>query len=289
MKTVEERGRTLDQVLNPGLYEPFLGVADRAAFDRVWQQKPDCILANMAHAAYCKKTEIRTTMKKVGLNFENFYQSDFDGNGVKRGREAFLVSWDDTAVLSFRGTEGGDKLQFRVSEKMKIFAKYLNIELPEAVDILFMPTDLIDDLNAASYTYREGGKSSEVHAGFFKATNELWPKIQVDLKRLKENGVKEFFVTGHSLGAAMAVVAAMMGEFNQVVTFGEPSVGNDLGNTLEKSCKHTRYVNGDDPVTKIVPEFLFETHGDLEPIKDKSGADWRFDHSIINYAAVLAL
>ena len=97
----------------------------------------------------------------------------------------------------------------------------------------------------------------------------------------------QLFVTGHSLGAAMAVIAGMIYSFNKIVTFGEPSVGNNLERTIEPSCPHIRYVNGDDPVTKIVPESLFKHHGKLKKIMDIEGTDFRFDHSIINYAIIL--
>ncbi|MDQ7017452.1 MAG: lipase family protein [Gammaproteobacteria bacterium] len=291
MKAVENRGRTLDGVVNPGKYEPFMGMVDRAAFDVAWEKNPDWILANMAHAAYCSEENIIKTMEKLGLNFECFYQSEFGGDGIKRGREAFLVSWDDKVILSFRGTEGADRFSFNANKMFSFFVKTFDIKLPKSVDVPFIPTDIFDDVNFSPVVYQDHGGAqgkSSVHGGFLKATKELWPKIKMDLQRLRNSGGKEFFVTGHSLGAAMAVVAAMMGDFNRVVTFGEPSVGNDLDNTINKHCQHIRYVNGDDPVTKIVPKFIFQPHGDKVEITEVSGADWRFDHSIINYAAILA-
>jgi hypothetical protein len=84
----------------------------------------------------------------------------------------------------------------------------------------------------------------------------------------------------------MALIAAMMYPFKEVVTFGEPSVGNDIDKTLD-NCTHIRFVNGDDPVTKIVPEVVYKHHGEPINIQDSSGADIKFDHSIINYAEIL--
>ena len=85
----------------------------------------------------------------------------------------------------------------------------------------------------------------------------------------------------------MAVVAAAFYPFRQVVTFGEPAVGNHLDRTIASGCTHIRYVNGHDPVTKIVPDWLYHHHGELRSISDIDGPDFRYDHSIINYAAIL--
>ena len=79
---------------------------------------------------------------------------------------------------------------------------------------------------------------------------------------------------------------AMMHPFKEVVTFGEPSVGNNIGKTLG-NCAHIRFVNGDDPVTKIIPEVVYEHHSEPIKIQDTSGPDIKFDHSIINYAEIL--
>ena len=49
--------------------------------------------------------------------------------------------------------------------------------------------------------------------------------IESYLKKLPNH---KLYVTGHSLGAAMAVVAGMSNKFDKVVTFGEPRVGGVL-------------------------------------------------------------
>ena len=63
------------------------------------------------------------------------------------------------------------------------------------------------------------------------------------------------------------------------MTFGELSVGNNLVNSIVSGCQHIRYVNGNDPVTKIVPNFVFKHYGILKEIVDVDSADMRFDHS----------
>jgi hypothetical protein len=77
------------------------------------------------------------------------------------------------------------------------------------------------------------------------------------------------FVTGHSLGAALSVLATfrLKGEANvtadAVYTFGLPRVGGtSFGDTYEPifGPRTFRLVNGDDPVPSIPPSFLGYLH-----------------------------
>ncbi len=287
MSEIENRGRTLDAVVNPKNYAPFSNIPDQRAFDTAWKNNPDWILANMAHAAYFDQEDLKKIFLNFGATEIKFYESGPDENGVTRGRQAFMAIWDDKAILSFRGTEAGDSLNVKINEKMRLFSSYLGIDLPPDINILFLPTDLIDDLDFVSHVYKEESGESQVHGGFFKATKELWPWISNDLEKLNLPDPSQIFATGHSLGGAMAVIAGMIHSFKRIVTFGEPRVGNNLENTIEPSCEHIRYVNGNDPVTKIVPELLYTHHGTPIKIHDIDGDDFRFDHSIINYAIIL--
>ena len=63
-----------------------------------------------------KKNILKKLFEKFGANIK-FYQSESDKHGITRGREAFLAIWDDKAILSFRGTEGDDKLEIKLREK----------------------------------------------------------------------------------------------------------------------------------------------------------------------------
>ncbi len=278
MKEIENRGRTLDAVVNPKNYPPFSKIPDKEVFETAWKSNPDWIFANMAHAAYCEYNDMKELFKKFGATATKFYESKPDSNNVIRGREAILVVWDDKAILSFRGTEADDKIEIKVDDELISIAKKFHINLPEKIKTIFR-TDILDDAKFAKVIY----EGSEVHGGFFDATKELWPDIKKDLDSLS---ISELFVTGHSLGAAMAVIAAMMHPFKEVVTFGEPSVGNNINKNLG-GCKHIRFVNGDDPVTKAIPEIVYEHHSDPINIQDISGSDIRFDHSIISYAEIL--
>lgn len=285
MKNIVDRGRTLDAVVNPKNYHPFSKIPDKETFEIAWKSNPDWVFANMAHAAYLDQEYLQKLFSSFGAKIK-FYKSKADENGIIMGREAFLATWDDKAILSFRGTEASEKVKIIINEKfIKIAKKHFNFDLVTEVETLF-PADILDDAAFVKGTYIEAGGKSDVHGGFYKSTLDLWTDIVKDLDNLSISDPTQLFVTGHSLGAAMAVIAAMMYTFKEVVTFGEPCVGNDIDNTIEK-CIHTRFVNGDDPVTRIIPEIVYEHHGNKINIQDINGADIKFDHSIINYAEIL--
>lgn len=107
------------------------------------------------------------------------------------------------------------------------------------------------------------GERCEVHSGFLRAYESVIEKLSVDLARLTPDKSLPIFVTGHSLGGALAILAALelkRQKFNvtQVYTFGQPRVGNaafaDLYNwSLQDSTFCV--VNEGDPVP-LLPTLL---------------------------------
>jgi triacylglycerol lipase len=141
------------------------------------------------------------------------------------GAQGYLLKGADAHVLSFRGTE--------VTEK----------------------SDVLADLKAGKNLEASGGK---VHVGFKDELNKLWPAITVSLAN-----IDALYVTGHSLGAAMATIAAsrIQTKVIALVTFGSPRAGNqEFVNSL--LVTHYRVQNNCDDVTKV-PFLLmgFAHHG----------------------------
>ena len=143
----------------------------------------------------------------------------------KRGTQAFLAKNDEFAVLAFRGTQ---------------------------------PTrweDVRTDLRALKQKTIEG----KVHKGFKEAFDDIRDEI-FDIVDKSIGKDLPLYVTGHSLGAALATVATQELEekFTDLIaacyTFGSPRVGDG---TYEKSIKAPVYriVNTTDIVT-LVPFFL---------------------------------
>ena len=143
-------------------------------------------------------------------------------NSKETDTQAFLVSNGDYAVLSFRGTE--------VTKKQ----------------------DIKSDANAIKMSVFEG----RVHRGFAEAYKSI--EVQV-LKGLKKIGDQPLYITGHSLGAAVATVATQYLERDEKLrdqiaacyTFGSPRVGNKEYDREFKSAIY-RVVNTTDIVT-VVP------------------------------------
>jgi triacylglycerol lipase len=206
---------------------------------------------------------------KKGANKLGFTGHKFIDND---GAQVHIAWNDESVVIAFRGTE---------------------------------PTSFNDvkaDLNAWPDKAMVGGR---VHNGFQTEVDNVWPQIE---KTMKRHTKKKIYVCGHSLGGAMATIAASRMEMSYKIqclyTFGSPRVGN---RTWLKNCKfeHYRFVNNNDLVTRVPPAFmLYKHHGTLvyinhygnirkmtpwQRIKDKfrgymSGLlDGMKDHSMPNY------
>ena len=129
-----------------------------------------------------------------------------------KGAEGYLLKSQDDYVLSFRGTSSKG--------------------------------DVIADLKARMKPEAQGAK---VHRGFKGELDKLWPSIE---KALVD--VDSLYVTGHSLGAAMATIAAsrMQHKVLALITFGSPRVGTkEFVNSL--NVTHHRVQNNCDDVTKV--------------------------------------
>jgi hypothetical protein len=249
-------GRNLDAVFHPERHPVFEGISDAQGFEDSWENNKNWVLSNLSHAAYYDKEKLISTLAPflgVGDSDQKTEAPLFRFYDVGSA-QGFLAVWPDKAVLSFRGTES-TKLQ-----------------------------DILADVSLIPVSVGE----SKVHSGFLGLVDKLWDShILPDLKKFA-NG-KPVWVTGHSMGAAMAVIAGMRYEFEDVVTIGEPRVGYNIEKEF-KAKGHQRIVNGNDPVTKIplpVP-FVYEHHTDEIKIEDPvDGPDARYDHAPGDYSKYL--
>ena len=100
--------------------------------------------------------------------------------------------------------------------------------------------DVLADLDLFTHRAKSAGR---VHGGFQDEVDEVWAECLKEIdKNAKLKKPKALFFTGHSLGGAMATVAASRCESEELYTFGSPRVGNrKFVNAL--TCPHYRFVN----------------------------------------------
>ncbi|WP_082828677.1 lipase family protein (plasmid) [Tistrella mobilis] len=115
------------------------------------------------------------------------------------------------------------------------------------------------------YYYPMPRADVRVHAGFYRVSQALRRPVHDEIdklqKKYRERHDKEprIFLTGHSLGGALALLSGIWIEHEAVYTFGMPRVcEGDLVSELPP-C-HYRYELEGDPVTKVPFEWLGFRH-----------------------------
>ncbi len=113
-------------------------------------------------------------------------------------------------------------------------------------------SDWRSDLNFA----RKPKFGAEVHGGFVNAYEDVWPEMEAEIKRLVAEKDRPILFTGHSMGGALASMAALdlkqqsIGTIHSVYTFGCPPIGNQAFATKYDRAVPTTYrvVNQSDDV-----------------------------------------
>jgi hypothetical protein len=182
------------------------------------------IMAHMAKLAYVPFEESDLGMEQLQYSLQSGWfnlMKTFN----KKGTQAFLAKNDEFAVLSFRGTQ---------TTKWE---------------------DVRTDLRAIKQKTIDG----KVHKGFKEAFDDVSDEIFAIVRKSIGKDLP-LYITGHSLGAALATVATqeLEDEFDDLIaacyTFGSPRVGDGK---YEKSIKAPFYriVDTIDIVT-LVPFFF---------------------------------
>ena len=119
--------------------------------------------------------------------------------------------------------------------------------------------DILADLKMFPVKHHIAGR---VHRGFYAEYEKVIPGIKEALAKHNKKGDKTLWVTGHSLGGAMAVlVAAELKPDGGLHTFGQPRVGTKGFLSALDGIKYYRYRNNNDAVTAVPPSFLCFKHG----------------------------
>jgi len=118
------------------------------------------------------------------------------------------------------------------------------------------PDDWLANLDFTQMNHYGGA----IHRGFWLALNQIWSEV-VELIEQLDNGRQHIWVTGHSLGGALAVLVAkrLEEEYRRpqaVFTFGAPRVANPSAVAAFDAIPFFRFVNYDDLVPYLPFRFL---------------------------------
>ena len=236
------------------------------------------LFAKLASIAYSDDTkQVKKDVKALGFTEIEFYN--------KAGAQAYRFQNKDDIVIACRGTQPSEF------------------------------NDIKADLKAAPVMAETVGR---VHHGFKAEVDELWPMVLEDLRECGKT--RKAWFCGHSLGAAMTTIMASrceddpdMPNIEEVYTYGSPRTGwRKFVNSL--NCKHQRWVNNNDIVTRVPFAIMGYKHDGCEHYLDSKGVyrpkigivariidRWKgmlggllklnidnfSDHSMVNYIAYL--
>ena len=221
-----------------------------------WSPANALALARTSDLAYEDPATIIATAKAWGFNSPRSVPAVIIG---ARDIQAFVMGNAEFIVVAFRGT---------ISEKNGV------------IDA----NNWILDLEANQVSVASAfGVPGKVHDGFAAALATVWQPVQAGVTEL-QTGAQSVWITGHSLGAALALLAAAAftfekrEPFNGLYTYGQPRVGdpNFCGNCdTHFGDQHFRFVNNEDIVTRVPPRIF--PHFPLPDIYGHSGRLVYFD------------
>lgn len=234
------------------------------------------LLAQLSNAAYQDQAGAEVAVRRLG--FTSFHWIDLTEHF--RNVYAIGAACPEFAVVAFRGTKN-------------------------ARDWM---TDLYATPVSFNWIFDDGPNVGNIHAGFGHALRDAWSKVTgavesmaprppdtQDLRGLSTRVQPTLWLTGHSLGAALAVLTgaafsiwdrARIRTLNGIYTFGQPRVGlyQFCGNYDHLLSQKTfRFVNKEDLVPRV--PFRGWDYADLGQMIhfDSSGAPRRESHEWTNF------
>jgi len=182
-------------------------------------------------------TDNQKVVRNILQNYNKTELKFFDVDGT----EAMIIKSPGSIIVAFRGTEE--------------------------------PKDIITDLNLIPVG---GEKQGLVHMGFKLGLDKIWKSVETHIDLLHTYG-DVVYLTGHSLGGALATVAAARSKYIcQVYTFGQPRVGNKKYKKNVQS-KIYRHVCGADIVPSVPFGFLYSHMGDLYHVDKQQEKCYKVD------------
>ena len=179
-----------------------------------------------------RKSDLLNAMELAGLAYQEVQPGFSQGtlsviNDPETDVQCYLRRRDGVLLIAFRGSKSCRDWQTNLAFRKKVVP------------------------------YGNRDSKIRVHGGFLEAYKS--PAVRNVLHAMLSDDIEKIRITGHSLGAALAVLCAVDLEYNfpdrdyEVILFGAPRVGN---RAFQKSYdnrvfKTLRVVNGNDIITKI--------------------------------------
>ena len=220
------------------------------------------LMAQCSTGSYKNPEQIQAWFKDKGLEVND---STFYFGGEKQDIEYFLLATNDYIIMAFRGSE-------------------------------FSTKDWKTNADGFKDSWVNSDTFGKVHGGFEDAIAAVWPELYDNLKKLRTNN-QTIWITGHSQGSALAILAASKLRYNDrplskavygIYTFGQPRIGNDkFAKTFDSHWQRRCYrvVNNNDIVPRLPPRSWsyrhvgklvhFDGRGKLRLGKGKGGSRWQ--------------
>lgn len=209
---------------------------------------------------------LKVSPYKTKLDAGNAYWMSRISNVIYTKRSDHDEHPDEDAILQNLKAEDSGFMSVKGADKNSSQAAL--IEHQDYLCMVFRGTnelsDWLDNINA----FRESVLFGEFHRGFWKSVEDVWSVIYGEYARLREEKKRPLFLTGHSLGGAMATVAASRFlhqdlPFISVYTYGEPrALSRDTSRIYnsEAGKRHHRFQNNEDIVTRVPSRVLGYSH-----------------------------
>jgi len=232
---------TVDGLRPPRPGYPYFAHADHFRFEpdvrefsavNAWWLADACFLV-YGDAAFVEQAFESSPLPTLG--FELDWLGDRDDN---RG---MILSNPEVVVVVFRGT------------RVQVHAV-----LDVAEVVLINHNDLWTDSRFLPVASRSGG---QVHAGFDSAFAEIADNLDAVVRRKRPE--QRLWLTGHSLGGALATLAAAhlgRASVQGLYTYGCPRVGNAAFAAALPQESYYRIVHRDDWVATVPPELIGYLH-----------------------------
>ncbi|WP_428442082.1 lipase family protein [Photobacterium sagamiensis] len=185
----------------------------------------------------------------------------------KKPHETYILQQLKTNDSGYRNVTGYDRNT----------AQAMLVEHESFIAVVFRGTDEIGDWVDNLKAFAVSALFGDFHRGFYESLDDIWSEMEKDLNGLKQaivkdsNGTKHrrpIFFAGHSLGGAMATIAAAKyinedKQFTAVYTYGQPRAMTRstarIFNAEAKNRLH-RFQNNEDIVTRVPARVMNYSH-----------------------------